>query len=117
LEHVSDPQTAAAEIRRVGRRYFVQTPDRGFPFEPHFLAPFIHYLPRPLRLWAAPLTPWALITRPGPGGARAFVDGIRLMSAREFRALFPGGTLVRERFAGLSKSLVACGVAGSGPRS
>ena len=106
LEHVADQRRAACEIRRVGKSYFVQTPDFGFPLEPHFLAPFIHWLPRPLRLAVAPITPWALITKPDSPGRRAFVDEIRLLSAREFKTLFPEGLVVRERFAGLSKSLI-----------
>ena len=35
----------AAEIRRVGRQMFVQTPNRWFPIELHFVTAFIHYLP------------------------------------------------------------------------
>jgi len=109
LEHVADQPRAAREIRRVGRSYFVQTPDSGFPFEPHFLAPFMHWLPRRLRLAVAPLTPWALITRPDRLGMRSFVDEIRLLGARDFKALFPEGLLIRERFVGLSKSLINVG--------
>ena len=107
IEHALDQRRAAQEIRRAGRSYFVQTPDFRFPLEPHFLAPFIHWLPRRFRLALAPLTPWALITRPDRFSLRSFVDEIRLLSARDFKALFPEGLMRRERFAGMSKSLVA----------
>src|SRR5687767_9846671 len=46
IEHVGDRERQkgfAEEIARVGRRFFVQTPSRTFPFEPHFLTPFIHF--------------------------------------------------------------------------
>src|SRR5690606_34422993 len=52
IEHLSTPKRQAAmarEVRRVGRRYFVQTPDLLFPVEPHLLTPLIHYVPRRVR--------------------------------------------------------------------
>src|SRR5689334_7028185 len=41
IEHVPRPRRAAfaAEIRRVGRGWFVQTPAFSFPVEPHSLLP------------------------------------------------------------------------------
>lgn len=36
----------AAEVRRVGKRYYVQTPNRHFWIEPHLLTPLIHFLPK-----------------------------------------------------------------------
>src|SRR5579863_5094084 len=49
IEHVggSDAQARfAEEIRRVGRAYWVQTPNRRFPVEQHLLTPLIHWLPK-----------------------------------------------------------------------
>jgi hypothetical protein len=46
IEHVGDAgaqRRFAQELRRVGRRLWVQTPARWFPFEPHLLTPFVHY--------------------------------------------------------------------------
>ena len=111
IEHVGDldaQQRFASEIRRVGRGYYVQTPNRGFPLEPHLLTPFIHYLPiawrrRLARNW----TVWGLITRPTPERAAKVVDEIRLLDRAEFQRLFPDGTLSAERVAGMAKSLVA----------
>lgn len=43
IEHVGglkDQRRMANEMRRVGRRVFVQAPHRYFPIEPHFLYPF-----------------------------------------------------------------------------
>ena len=98
LEHVppSDRERVAAEMSRTGRRLFVQTPNRGFPLEPHALLPLVHWLPRPLgrRLWALGVT------------GEPF-DDIRLLRARELRRLFPDAQIVRERVGPFTKSLIA----------
>ncbi|MEO0069888.1 MAG: iron dependent repressor, metal binding and dimerization domain protein [candidate division WOR-3 bacterium] len=59
----------AKEIARVGIRYYVQTPNKRFPIEPHLLTPLIHYflpyLPRSLqRQLLRYFTLWGWITRP-----------------------------------------------------
>jgi SAM-dependent methyltransferase len=47
IEHVPPERRAAfaAELRRVGRGFYVQTPAYSFPVEPHALLPFAHWLP------------------------------------------------------------------------
>ena len=98
IEHVpaADRPRVAAEIDRVGRRLFVQTPNRWFPIEPHALLPLVHWLPRPLgrRLWKLGVT------------GEPF-DDIALLDAAELRRLFPGAEIVRERVGPLTKSLIA----------
>ncbi len=51
IEHVPPPrrEAFAAELRRVGRGWFVQTPAYSFPIEPHALLPAAHWLPPRLR--------------------------------------------------------------------
>src|SRR4051794_6515191 len=49
IEHLGtqeDQERFAREALRVGRFVFVQTPNRWFPVEPHFLTLFIHFLPK-----------------------------------------------------------------------
>lgn len=111
IEHLCTPEDQrrmAAEMMRVARRVFVQTPNRWFPIEPHFLAPFVHWLPRgaqpPLLRWCS-LRAWL---RRGDNVALApLIDEVRLLGAREFAALFPGCEILRERCLGWTKSLVA----------
>lgn len=51
IEHVPRErrERLAAEIKRVGRGFFVQTPAWEFPIEPHSLLPFAHWLPPVVR--------------------------------------------------------------------
>ncbi len=102
----------AEEVRRVGVRYFVQTPDASFPVEPHLYTPFLHQLPRALQRHLAPrFSLWSMLARATPEERafyiRHYLDEIRLLHAEELQELFPGGRIVRERFLGLSKSLIA----------
>lgn len=113
IEHVGaaeDQRAMAAEVRRVGRRYFVQTPNRWFPLEPHFLFPGFQFLPVPVRVRLLQRFDLGHIERrPDRAEAEREVRSIRLLDAAELVALFPGARLYRERVAGATKSLMAAG--------
>ena len=111
IEHVgdwSDQQQFAAEIRRVGKQYFVQTPNRWFFVEPHFISPFIHFLPRS---WSRKLLPWlslrAFIRHGDNRDLHELASELRLLSCRELRTLFPDAEIYREKWFGLTKSFIA----------
>lgn len=111
IEHlgtIEDQRKFAEECRRIGRSYYVQTPNPHFPIEPHVLTPFIHWLPKD---WQARLlrnfTVWGWITRPGAEARARFLDTTRMLTANEFRGLFPEAEIWRERFGGMTKSFVA----------
>lgn len=111
IEHLGTwerQQAFAREIRRVGRSYYVQTPNRWFPIEPHYLTPGVHFVPRSLRHRVLRYgTVWGWLTKPSPETCRAMVDEIRLLTTREMRVLFPEATVYEERVLGPPKSLVA----------
>jgi ubiquinone/menaquinone biosynthesis C-methylase UbiE len=111
IEHVGsfdDQITFAAECRRAGRSYFIQTPNRNFPIEPHVLTPFIHWLPK---AWQGRLlrnfTFWGWITRPNAEAQARFLNTTRMLTKTELHSLFPDAEIRRERFFGLTKSFVA----------
>lgn len=111
IEHVgdkTDQQCMANEVQRVGRRYYVQTPNRHFPIEPHFVFPFFQYLPVAWRVWLLQRfnLGWYCKT-PNYARALAQVTEIRLLTQREFAILFPNAHIVTERYFGLAKSFVA----------
>jgi Methyltransferase domain len=94
IEHVPRERRAAfaAGVRRVARGWFVQTPARSFPIEPHALLPFAHWLPAGLRRRY-----WRL-------GAMGHWEEIDLLGRRELEALF--GPAAAERVGPLTKSWV-----------
>ena len=111
IEHLPDEasrKALAREVARVGRGYSVQSPNRWFPVDAHTLTPAFHFLPR---RWQARLardfTLWGWLQRPTPAEARGFVENIRLLAARDLQRLFPDAVIERERFLGLTKSVIA----------
>lgn len=107
IEHVADQAAFAREAMRVGKAYWIQTPNKWFPVEPHLLCPFIHWLPRHLQRPLMPITPWGLMVKPNAGCCDAFQDSLHLLDARRLQRLFPGCRLIREMFGGITKSLIA----------
>lgn len=111
IEHVgtlNDQMRMAGEVRRLGRAYLVQTPNRWFPIEPHFLFPGWQFMPIMLRTWLIRRRGFGWMSRiPDPLSARAEIEQIRLLQYWEMKALFPDARVVRERFGPLTKSLIA----------
>jgi hypothetical protein len=115
IEHIAtgdDQRRFADEVRRTGRAYWVQTPDRRFPVEPHLITPFLHWLPKGARVAIARrFTFWSLIERPSKDRWEFYIrhcaEEVRLLDAHELQAMFPEARIIRERFLGLSKSLIA----------
>lgn len=98
----------AEEVRRLAPSYFVQTPDKRFPIEPHLLTPFIHWLPKPMqRRLIRNFTVWGIATRPSRLYCEGLFKELALISSREMRILFPDARLVIERFLTLPKSIIA----------
>jgi len=111
IEHLfnSDSQRLFAdECRRVGQRYYIQTPNYHFIIEPHWLAPGFHWLPRWLqRRLARNFTGRGLITRLSTAECETLLDEIHLLDEDEVRCLFPDAEIWRERTIGMIKSLIA----------
>ncbi len=111
IEHVhtwENQQRFAAEIRRVGKRVWVQTPAREFFLEPHLIAPFIHWLPLSWqRRLVRPVTPWGWLQRPTPGQVEDFLREVRLLSFQEMQQLFPDCHIHKERWLGMTKAYIA----------
>jgi hypothetical protein len=111
IEHLfrlEEQRRFANEVRRVARGVWLQTPARTFPFEPHWLSPFIHWLPRSWqRRLGRNFTVYGWMLRPPSEDVSQLVDELRLLTYREMQELFPDCEIRRERFLGLTKSYIA----------
>ncbi|ANY19416.1 Methyltransferase domain protein [Tsuneonella dongtanensis] len=111
IEHVGGyarMQDFAAEIRRVGRAYYVQTPNFWFPIDPHTAFPLLHWMPDPVRLFAFTRFRIGLARKVDFESAGRRIDGTRMIGRGTMKALFPDADHRTERFALLfAKSLIA----------
>jgi ubiquinone/menaquinone biosynthesis C-methylase UbiE len=102
IEHVGswqDQQAFAREARRLGKKLWIQTPAKEFFIEPHYLAVFVHWLPKGaqkklLRYCSL----WGVLARPSPERIAELVEEIRLLTLREMKSLFPDCQIIKERF-------------------
>ncbi len=90
----------AAELRRIGKGYFVQTPYKYFIVESHSWLPvFIVMMPRWLMVPTIRFT-----NRFWPKGTR---PDFRLYTRKQMREQFPDSEIDSERVLGMTKSLIA----------
>lgn len=101
IEHVGNKRRQmqfATEVRRVARRgYFVATPNRAFPVDPHTLLPFYHFLSPSLQRH---------ICRLSLGYTKRY-EPLDLLSKAGLLRLFPEATVQRCGFPVLPNNLVA----------
>ena len=89
------------EIVRIGKRAFITTPYYYFPIDAHTLIPLAHYLPLDLRFW---------VYRKCGRGYFADLDRLNLLTAKQFRSLFPPNLkvfLYKPRSFGIINNLIA----------
>jgi hypothetical protein len=111
IEHLGTWQAQkkfAEEIYRVSSRHFVQCPHKYFPVEPHLITPFVHWVPRRLRIrLLRNFTVWGWMTRPRHEDCRKMIEELQLLGNSEMRRLFPESQIQVERLLGIPKSLIA----------
>lgn len=98
LEHLPSweaQQRFAEEVRRVGRGWFVATPNLWYPVEPHYHLPLVQFLPQG---WQRRLVR-TLGKTPYPV--------LRLLSKRQLRELFPESLILGCRVTFYPETLVA----------
>ena len=113
IEHVGtleDQRKMAKECMRVGKRFYIQTPTRFFPIEPHFLFPFFQFMPLGMKVWLLMHFKLGWFEKmTDRDEAVAAAKSARLMTRRELVDAFPGATVYVEKFKGLAKSFTMIG--------
>ncbi|MDA1268570.1 MAG: methyltransferase domain-containing protein [Bacteroidetes bacterium] len=107
LHTLEQQQKMASEICRVGKSYFIQTPNAYFPIESHYALPFAQYYPKAFLHFILTKTKLSRLTRWSTAEASQYQDEIRLLNEKEMKALFPGASLLKEKVFGLTKSITA----------
>ena len=106
IEHVGNYKEqikVAQEISRVGKKYWVQTPYKHFPIEPHYNFPFFQYLPKYMKILIYKLWPYSY----RKALSREYED-IFLLDAAQIKKIFPDSTsFYFEKVGFFTKSIVA----------
>lgn len=110
IEHLrtyEEQKLMAEEMQRIGKKVFLQTPNRYFPIEPHFLFPFFQFLPNWLKIKLLMNFNLGWYERVhDKKKATSISQSIRLMSKNELKRLFPDARIYEEKFYGLIKSFI-----------
>ncbi len=85
----------ATEVQRVGKGWFITTPNFWYPFDPHYHLPFVQFLPQTAQ---RRLVKWL---------GKTPYEHLHLLTAKQLRSLFPAGKVVSNRVTFYPETLVA----------
>jgi SAM-dependent methyltransferase len=109
IEHVGGHQRRlefARQVTAAAPHYWVQTPYRYFPIEPHWVFPGQQFMPALARSFVSRTWKGGHI-QSAPDTALDDVLWVELLSVTELQHYFPEADIYRERFLGLTKSITA----------
>jgi len=98
LEHLPGDESVkrfAKEVQRVGKGWFVTTPNFWYPVDPHYHLPFVQLLPESAQR--------DLVRRLG----KTPYEHLHLLTSRQLRKLFPLGEVVGCRVTFYPETLIA----------
>lgn len=113
IEHIGkmpEWKKMSSEMMRLGKYYYLQTPNKYFPMEPHFLIPGFQFLPLNVQV--------SLLEHFDVGNyskAHNHEDAVKkaksvcLLSYHDLRTLFPDAKILREKYFGATKSYMVVG--------
>jgi SAM-dependent methyltransferase len=110
IEHLGNfekQKQMAAEIIRVGKSWFVTTPNRWYPFEFHMRLPFVTWLPRNGYIRFGRIISYNHVKRKYVTGIKH--DNLRLMTAKELNHCFPTSRVIKQRVTFMAETLICVG--------
>ncbi len=110
IEHVGGHarrRRFARMVRRAAPHHWVQTPYRYFPIEPHWVFPGQQFLPTVAKALISRHWPAAHIRARSWDRAVASALSVELLTVTEMRHYFADSYILRERYLGLTKSIIA----------
>jgi hypothetical protein len=109
IEHVGGHHRRlrfAETIHALDCDHWIQTPNRYFPIEPHWMFPGFQFLPTRAKIGVTRI--WPLSNVPDdPTTRMQEALSIELLSKGEFAFYFPTSEILTERLCGLAKSFIA----------
>ncbi|MEK6910988.1 MAG: hypothetical protein AABW82_04410 [Nanoarchaeota archaeon] len=110
IEHLStfeNQKRMAQQVISLKLPYYIQTPNKYFPIEPHTLIPFFQFMPMTLRLFLAKnLNFYFYNKEKNTLIIEERAREIRLLTKKELKELFPEAQIYEEKFLGLTKSFI-----------
>ena len=107
LENFERQKKMATEIMRVGKSWFVTTPNRWYPFEFHMRLPFVTWLPRNGYIRFGQVISYHHMKRKYMTGIRH--DSLRLMTAKDLKHCFPTSRIIKQRVTFMAETLICVG--------
>lgn len=110
IEHLGNferQKKMATEIMRVGKSWFVTTPNRWYPFEFHMRLPFVTWLPRNGYIRFGQVISYNHMKRKYMTGIRR--DDLRLMTAKDLKHCFPTSRIIKQRVTFMPETLICVG--------
>tara|TARA_B100000900_G_C20588656_1_gene720693 strand:- start:1241 stop:1909 length:669 start_codon:yes stop_codon:yes gene_type:complete len=104
LHNLKNQKKMASEAVRVGKKYIIQTPNKYFFVEPHYLIPFFQFIPNSIKFQILTKTKISRLKKWDKKFAKQYIEEINLLSLNELKKLFPNSHIYYEKFLGMNKS-------------
>ncbi len=110
IEHIGNferQKRMINEIMRVGKRWFLATPNRWYPFEFHLRLPFVTWLPGNAYLLIARIIYYNHTYKKYTLGNNA--TELRLMTSKELKSCFKDSRIIKQRVTFMPEVLIVVG--------
>jgi hypothetical protein len=105
IEHTNHKKFAYI-VNNFNKSYFIQTPNKYFPMEPHFLIPLFQFLPFWLKVWIVKNIDTGISPKEKNTPEKT-IRSINLLSEKDLSKLFPEATILGGKLFGMKQSFIA----------